>query len=77
MSVRHWFLGLLPLFFSATLLAQRKPPIPGSTNIIREDVDLVLVSAVVTDHKGASVTGLAAGQFTILEDKARSADCIV
>ncbi|HXB68710.1 MAG TPA: VWA domain-containing protein [Candidatus Acidoferrales bacterium] len=72
--LHSWFLGLLPLLLIANpLLAQRKPPIPGpfagATKTIRADVDLVLVSAVVTDRKGTSVTGLAADQFTILEDK--------
>jgi Ca-activated chloride channel family protein len=69
MSVRHWYPGLLPLLAAASLLAQRKPAAPQPPKTIRADVDLVLVSAVVTDRKGSSVTGLSADQFTILEDK--------
>jgi len=68
MSVRRWLFGLLSFLIVTNLLAQRKPSIPPAKTI-RADVDLVLVSAVVTDRKGASVTGLAADQFTILEDK--------
>ena len=69
MSVRHWLVGLLPLLLAANGLAQRKPSVPPASKTIRADVDLVLVSAVVTDRKGVSVTGLAADQFTVLEDK--------
>lgn len=36
---------------------------------IRADVNLVLVPTVVTDRKGASVTGLTRDNFTVLEDK--------
>ena len=69
MSVRRCLLGLLPLFIAIPLLAQHQPQIPGGFKTIRADVDLVLVSTVVTNRKGSSVTGLAADQFTILEDK--------
>jgi Ca-activated chloride channel family protein len=72
MPASRWFPGLLPLLIAIPLLAQRKPPVPAPSpgaRTIRADVDLVLVSAVVTDRKGSSVTGLAAGQFTILEDR--------
>ncbi|HMC61722.1 MAG TPA: VWA domain-containing protein [Candidatus Solibacter sp.] len=60
---------MLPLFIAIPLLAQHQPQIPGGFKTIRADVDLVLVSTVVTNRKGSSVTGLAADQFTILEDK--------
>jgi Ca-activated chloride channel family protein len=69
MPVRRWFLGLLPLLLASTVLGQRKPSVPVAAKTIRADVDLVLVSAVVTDRKGSAVTGLAADQFKILEDK--------
>ncbi|MGA2268925.1 MAG: VWA domain-containing protein [Bryobacteraceae bacterium] len=46
-----------------SLLAQPPPP------VIREDVGLVLVSAIVTDHRGAVVNGLRPDNFTIVEDK--------
>lgn len=38
--------------------------------VIRANSDLVLVSAIVTDRKGALVDGLPPGQFTVLEDNA-------
>jgi len=69
MPVRRWFVGLLSLLLAANLVAQRHPTAPVASKTIRADVDLVLVSAVVTDRKGSSVTGLGADQFTILEDK--------
>jgi Ca-activated chloride channel homolog len=69
MPLRRWFLGLSLLLLAATALAQRKPLVPPASKTIRADVDLVLVSAVVTDRKGLAVTGLGADQFTILEDK--------
>src|ERR1700731_4040847 len=37
--------------------------------VIRADVRLVLVSAIVTDRKGVTVSGLTQDKFTILEDK--------
>jgi Ca-activated chloride channel family protein len=37
--------------------------------IIRADVNLVLVPTVVTDRKGATVTGLTRDNFMVLEDK--------
>jgi len=69
MSVRRCLLGPLPVLIAIPLLAQHQPQIPGGFKTIRADVDLVLVSTVVTNRKGSSVTGLAADQFTILEDK--------
>ena len=69
MSVRRCLLGPLPVLIAIPLLAKHQPQIPGGFKTIRADVDLVLVSTVVTDRKGSSVTGLAADQFTILEDK--------
>jgi Ca-activated chloride channel family protein len=69
MLMRRWFRDLLLIFIAIPLLAQHKPTIPGASKTIRADVTLVLVSTVVTDRKGSSITGLAADQFTILEDK--------
>jgi len=40
-----------------------------STHVIRADVNLVLVPAVVTDRKGATVSGLSRDNFTVLENK--------
>jgi Ca-activated chloride channel family protein len=39
------------------------------THVIRADVNLVLVPAVVTDRKGAVVSGLTRDSFTVLEDR--------
>jgi Ca-activated chloride channel homolog len=41
----------------------------GLPKVIRADVRLVLVSAIVTDRKGVTVNGLTQDKFTILEDK--------
>lgn len=68
MSGRRCLL-VLSLFIALPLLSQRKPAVPGPSKTIRADVDLVLVSAVVTDRKGVAVTGLSADKFAILEDK--------
>jgi Ca-activated chloride channel family protein len=40
----------------------------GLSKVIRADVRLVLVSAIVTDRKGVTVNGLTQDNFTILED---------
>src|ERR1022692_323521 len=41
----------------------------ASTHVIRADVNMVLVPAVVTDRKGATVNGLSRESFAVLEDK--------
>jgi len=41
----------------------------ASPHVIRADVNLVLVPTVVTDRKGATVSGLTRDNFTVLEDK--------
>ena len=41
----------------------------ASMHVIRADVNLVLVPTVVTDRKGATVTGLSRDNFTVLEDR--------
>jgi Ca-activated chloride channel homolog len=41
----------------------------GLLSVIRADVSVVLVSAIVTDRKGVTVSGLTQDKFTILEDK--------
>jgi Ca-activated chloride channel family protein len=56
-------------------LAVRAPRSPGGAmeeapaHIIRADVNLVLVPAVVTDRKGATVNGLSRDNFIVLENK--------
>jgi Ca-activated chloride channel family protein len=63
------------LFAQPLSLALRAPKGPAGaaeeapTHIIRADVDLVLVPAVVTDRKGATVNGLSRDNFTVLENK--------
>ncbi|MGB7760625.1 MAG: VWA domain-containing protein, partial [Bryobacteraceae bacterium] len=41
----------------------------ASARVIRADVNLVLVPTVVTDRKGATVSGLTRDNFTLLENK--------
>jgi len=63
------------LFAQPLSLAVRAPRGPeggvaeAATHIIRADVNLVLVPTVVTDRKGATVTGLTRDNFMVLEDK--------
>lgn len=63
------------LFAQPLSLAIRAPKGSGdavgeaSTHIIRTDVNLVLVPAVVTDRKGAAVSGLGRDNFAVLENK--------
>lgn len=63
------------LFAQPLSLAVRAPKGPegalaeASTHVIRADVNLVLVPTVVTDRKGATVTGLTRDNFTVLEDR--------
>jgi len=40
----------------------------ASTHVIRTDVNMVLVPAVVTDRKGATINGLSRDNFAVLED---------
>lgn len=63
------------LFAQPLSLAVRAPKGPGGAaadtvmHVIRADVNLVLVPTVVTDRKGAAVSGLTRDNFTVLEDK--------
>ncbi|MGB9457341.1 MAG: VWA domain-containing protein [Bryobacteraceae bacterium] len=63
------------LFAQPLSLAVRTPKGPegavaeASAHVIRADVNLVLVPAVVTDRKGATVTGLTRDNFTVLENR--------
>ena len=41
----------------------------ASLHVIRTDVNMVLVPAVVTDRRGATVSGLGRDNFAVLEDK--------
>jgi Ca-activated chloride channel homolog len=52
----------------ASIRPARKPE-SGLLKVIRADVGVVLVSAIVTDRKGVTVSGLTQDKFTILEDK--------
>jgi Ca-activated chloride channel family protein len=54
---------VMVLLFAAAL-----PRLAGQT--IRTDTRLVLVPVSVTDHKGATISGLDRSNFTIFEDKA-------
>jgi Ca-activated chloride channel family protein len=60
----------VPLFPQplASVWAARKSE-KGVPRVIRADVRLVLLSAIVTDRKGVIVNGLTQDNFTILEDK--------
>lgn len=53
---------ILPLLLVASKAAERKEP------DVKVDVDLVLVSAAVTDDEGRSVTGLDKTRFQLWED---------
>ena len=63
------------MFAQPLTLAMSSPRSPGgavgeaSTHVIRADVNLVLVPAVVTDRKGATVNGLTRDNFRVLENK--------
>lgn len=66
------FRSLLPVLAFATLFAQSPPPStpfePPPDSVIRINVDLVQIDAVVTDHQGKPVSTLQAGDFRILQD---------
>ena len=73
--VTVWVCAVGYLFAQPLSLAVRAPKGPGgamgeaSMHVIRADVNLVLVPTVVTDRKGATVTGLSRDNFTVLEDR--------
>jgi Ca-activated chloride channel family protein len=58
-----------PLPELPTGMVRSHRPVSEFAKTIRADVNLVLVSAIVTDRKGISVTGLTKDKFTVLEDK--------
>jgi VWFA-related protein len=65
-------LALFPVGFtlcSLPLLAQSPPASSAPPPIVRVEVNLVQVDAVVTDRHGRQVTDLKAGDFEVLEDK--------
>jgi VWFA-related protein len=63
---------LLGLFCTLTLSAQQPPsPQNPSPGVIRIDVNLVQVDAVVTDNKGRPVTDLKAEDFELFQDGVR------
>ena len=72
-----WVMAATPLFAAAQLLSQPLSlPALGDRSsaklpaaVLRAGVDLVLISAIVTDRKGATVNGLQRDQFTVLEDR--------
>ena len=77
MTINLWVVAATPLFAALQLWSQPLIlPAVGARGtaklqaaVIRADVDLVLISAIVTDRKGATVNGLAQDQFMVLEDK--------
>jgi Ca-activated chloride channel homolog len=69
--------GAVALLVSAPLFPQPLAPVrparkseSSPLKVIRADVRMVLVSAIVADRKGVSVNGLTQDKFTILEDTA-------
>jgi Ca-activated chloride channel homolog len=77
MTINLWVMAATPLFAAMQLLSQPLSlPVVGARSparmpaaVLRADVDLVLISAIVTDRKGATVNGLQRDKFTVLEDK--------
>src|SRR5690348_16160337 len=77
MTINPWVVAATPLF--AVLQVWSQPmslPAVGVRGaaklpavVLRADVDLVLISAIVTDRKGATVNGLGQDKFTVFEDK--------
>jgi hypothetical protein len=66
----HQWVAILPISALVSVLAtqstaQQAPPAPG---VIRINVNLVQVDAVVTDNKGKAVTNLKAEDFEVLQD---------
>src|SRR5579863_9327385 len=62
-------LGLIPLLFAGlSLHSQTAPPDSVNPASIKTNVRLALVDVVVTNDKGASVTGLHKSDFQVLED---------
>ena len=77
MTINLWVVAATPLFAVLQLWPQpmklsgegvrSSGKVPAV--ILRTGVDLVLIPAIVTDRKGATVNGLQRDQFTVLEDK--------
>src|SRR5258706_5983584 len=77
MTLNLWVVAATPLFAAVQLGSQPLGPpavaargaarLPAA--VLRADVDLVLISAIVTDRKGATVNGLLQDKFTVFEDK--------
>src|SRR5262249_29244001 len=61
-QMRRLIVPLMVLAIASQASAQLQPP-------VKIDVDLVLVSASVSDNKGKPVTGLDKGHFQVWEDK--------
>jgi Ca-activated chloride channel family protein len=77
MTINLWVVAATPLFAAAQLWSQPlNLPAVGARGgarlpaaVLRADVDLVLISAIVTDRRGATVNGLLQDKFTVFEDK--------
>lgn len=76
MTINLWVVAATLLFAAVQLLAQPLSLPAGAQSsakrpgaVLRADVDLVLISAIVTDRNGATVNGLPRDKFTVLEDK--------
>jgi Ca-activated chloride channel family protein len=77
MTINLWVMAATPLFAAVQLLSQPLSlPAVGTRSsaklpavALRADVDLVLISVIVTDRKGATVGGLDRDKFAVLEDK--------
>ncbi len=73
LPARRNILALFPLGLCAFPLPAQSPPTsrPLPPPIVRVEVNLVQVDAVVTDRHGRQVTNLKADDFEVLEDKKR------
>ena len=56
------------LLLTASAQAQQRPTTPSEDDVVRIDVNLIQVDAVVSDKQGRQVTNLKAQDFSILEN---------
>ena len=67
MAKHRWLFALLVVCILAQQTAAQQAPVP-TPGVIRINVNLVQVDAVVTDSKGKPVTNLTAEDFEVLQD---------
>jgi len=63
------YLFAQPLALTERSARNSETALAAPAHIIRADVNMVLVPAVVTNRKGATVSGLSRDNFAVLEDK--------